>query len=113
MVGEAVARNAWPTRIGRDGTLHANAADSIWAFELTQHGADLARRLGVAAIRFAPGPLAGPTEAALPPTAALPSPEQLREAAEIASAIESEPLRDAVRKTVSMSLARGASGRPV
>ena len=26
-VGEAIARNAWPARIARDGTVHVNTAD--------------------------------------------------------------------------------------
>ena len=33
-VGETVARNAWPARLARDGTLHVNTASSTWAFEL-------------------------------------------------------------------------------
>jgi len=113
VVGASIARNAWPARIGRDGTVHASTADSIWAFELTQRARDIARRLGIAAIRFAPGPLAGPTEAVPAPPVPLPSPEQLREASEIAALIESETVRDAIRRAVSLSLAREASGRPV
>ena len=35
-VGEQIARNAWPARIARDGTLHVNTSSSAWAFELTQ-----------------------------------------------------------------------------
>src|SRR5204863_618398 len=54
-VGETIARNAWPARIARDGTLHVNTADAIWAFELTSRAADIAKRLGVDRIRFAPG----------------------------------------------------------
>src|SRR5205814_4034444 len=38
-VGEAIARNAWPARIGRDGTLFVHTADAVWAFEL-QHRAE-------------------------------------------------------------------------
>jgi predicted nucleic acid-binding Zn ribbon protein len=34
-VGAEIARNAWPARITRDGTLHIHTQDSIWAFELT------------------------------------------------------------------------------
>jgi len=34
-VGPEIARNAWPARIARDGTLHVHTQDSIWAFELT------------------------------------------------------------------------------
>ena len=33
-VGETVARNAWPARISRDGTLLVHTASSTWAFEL-------------------------------------------------------------------------------
>ena len=33
-VGEQIARNAWPARIARDGTLHVSASSSTWAFEL-------------------------------------------------------------------------------
>ena len=35
----AIARNAWPARLSRDGTLHVHAKVSAWAFEL-----DAARR---------------------------------------------------------------------
>ncbi len=34
MVGDAVARNAWPLRIARDGTLHVATASATWAHEL-------------------------------------------------------------------------------
>ncbi len=56
-VGEAIARNAWPARIARDGTVHVNTADSIWAFELGHQAPEIAARLGVEKLRFAPGPL--------------------------------------------------------
>ena len=63
-VGPGVAANAWPARIGRDGTLYVTAGSSTWAFELT-HLADtiqtrLGELLGDAAppsLRFAAGPL--------------------------------------------------------
>jgi sugar phosphate isomerase/epimerase len=113
VVGAAIARNAWPSRIGRDGTVYANTADGIWAFELTQRAVDIARRLGVPAIRFAPGPLAGAPEEAAAPSAPTPSQEQMGEAAAIASAIESEKLRETVQKVVSLGLARSASDRAV
>jgi predicted nucleic acid-binding Zn ribbon protein len=61
-VGEAIAANAWPARIARDGTLHVATSSSTWAFELTQLEATvrtrLAARLGPSAppaLRFAPG----------------------------------------------------------
>ena len=56
-VGDGIARNAWPARVSRDGTLHVHTADSVWAFELGQRAPEIAARVGVPAIRFAPGPL--------------------------------------------------------
>ena len=35
VVGDAIARNAWPLRIARDGTLHVATASATWANELT------------------------------------------------------------------------------
>jgi hypothetical protein len=72
-VGPEIARNAWPARLARDGTLHVHTQDSIWAFELTTRGEEIRARLGEAAPRrmsFAPGPLPEPS---------LESPEQVRE----------------------------------
>ena len=63
-VGETIARNAWPARIARDGTVHVNTADSVWAFELGQRAREIAERLGVPKLRFAPGPLPEPSEEA-------------------------------------------------
>src|SRR5918994_3479733 len=60
-VGEQIARNAWPARLARDGTLHVAAADAAWAYELTQLGPTLLERLGPLApkrLKFAAG--AGP-----------------------------------------------------
>ena len=62
-VGPEIARNAWPARIARDGTLHVHTQDSIWAFELTSRAEEIRTRLGNAAPRrmsFAPGPLPEP-----------------------------------------------------
>src|SRR3954471_128894 len=57
VVGDAIARNAWPARIARDGTVHVNTADSVWAFELGQRAGEIAAKLDVPRLRFAPGPL--------------------------------------------------------
>src|SRR3954465_4636063 len=46
VVGDAIARNAWPARISRDGTVQVHTADSVWAFELGQRAAEMAERLG-------------------------------------------------------------------
>ncbi len=122
-VGETVARNAWPARIARDGTLHVNAGSSAWAFELQQLEGEIAGRLrevlGEAApsrFRFVPGRL---PESPLPsverrvtplPEATL---EQAREARDWAAEIESEDLRKSVEKAARASLARAADRRAV
>jgi hypothetical protein len=122
-VGETVARNAWPARLARDGTLHVNASSSAWAFELQQLESEIAGRLrevlGDAApscLRFVPGRLPEP----LPPSderRAKPLPEatleQAREARDWAAEIESEDLRKSVEKAARASLARAHDGRAV
>jgi predicted nucleic acid-binding Zn ribbon protein len=113
-VGEAIAQNAWPARIGRDGTLHVHAADAIWAFELGQRAQEIAERVGVERIRFAPGPLpGGPAEGPAQPHAEAPKPlpEHLERAAEIAAEIEDEGLRETVARAAAASLAREPSDR--
>ena len=112
-VGEAIAQNAWPARLGRDGTLHVHAADAIWAFELSQRAQEIAERVGVERIRFVPGPLPGPAEEPAPSSAAAPKPlpEHLERAAEIAAEIEDEELRETVARAVAASLAREPSDR--
>jgi hypothetical protein len=104
-VGAAIARNAWPARIAKDGTVHVNTADSVWAFELGQRAAEMAERLGVPRLRFAPGPLPEPET---PPaeTGVRPSPRDEELARAIAAVIDDENLRESVQKAVSFSLAR-------
>ena len=107
-VGEAIARHAWPARIARDGTVHVNTSDSVWAFELGHRAGEIGERLGVDKLRFAPGPL---PEA--PPErrddAIQPSAEDVRKAREMAAGIEEETLRETVQKAISFALARGRS----
>lgn len=91
-----------------------SAADAVWAFELTQRAAEIAARLGVAAVRFAPGPLARPAPPERPrPAPPAPSAEHERAAAEASAGVEDENLRKTVQKAMSLGLARAASGRPV
>jgi len=111
-VGIAIARNAWPARIARDGTVHVNTADSVWAFELGQRAADIARKLEVEKIRFAPGPLPEPAEDPVSNPVEV-SPEDAERARAIATGISDEKLRESVQKAVSLSLARGRSNRPI
>ncbi len=56
-VGAAIAQNAWPARISKDGTVHIATNDSVWAFELGQRAGEIAAALSVPKVRFAPGPL--------------------------------------------------------
>ena len=114
-VGEEIARHAWPARFTRDGTLLVNTRDAIWGFELTQRAAEISARLPTKpALKFAPGPLpeATPERDAdvprNPPEATL---EQAREAAEWASEIEDEELRELVARAARASLARAAAER--
>ena len=105
LVGPAIARNAWPARIARDGTVHVHTSDSIWAFELGHRAREIADRLGVPKVRFAPGPLPEPEPEATPP-AVVPSPVDHERARAISSSILDESLRETVQKAVSLGLAR-------
>jgi hypothetical protein len=115
-VGPAIAKNAWPARISRDGTLHVATRDAIWAFELGHRAAEIAQALGVPAVRFSAGkiPDSVPGEATEPtPKQRLePTDEQRRQAAETAAVIEDEELRAVVARAVAASLARHPSDRP-
>lgn len=111
-VGEEIARNAWPARFQRDGTLIVHTRDAIWGFELGHRGAEISARLpGKPPLKFVPGPL---PEAGAEPARATPkgpppaSPEQLRDAARWASAIDDEELRALVARAAAASLARAA-----
>ncbi len=118
-VGSDVARNAWPARLGRDGTLHVHARDSVWAFELTAQAEEIRRRLGDGApprLVFAAGPLpeASPDPAERGPRQPLePLPRQLARADSLVRGIRDEELRKIVAKTISMGLAAADSGRSV
>ena len=122
-VGETVARNAWPARLARDGTLHVNAGSSAWAFELQQLEHEIVERLREVLGETAPGRLrvvpgrlpepltpAGDGTSKQPPEATL---EQAREAREWAAEIESEDLRKSVEKAARASLARASDRRSV
>jgi hypothetical protein len=120
-VGEAVARNAWPARFARDGTLHVATSSSAWSFELSHLERDIVGRLrqelGETAperLRFAPGRLPEPAndgETTSPARAVEPSQEQRLQAAELASPIDDEELRDLVARAAAASLARAAADR--
>src|SRR5262245_66420896 len=80
-VGPAIAANAWPARIARDGTLHVSTSSSTWAFELTHLESTLClrleERLGPLApsrLRFAPGRVPESGKAAEPARGSRPPP---------------------------------------
>ena len=122
-VGDSIARNAWPARVARDGTMHVATSSSAWAFELTQlaptilarvrelAGADAPRKL-----RFAPGPLPepplpeDPEERAAPPAA---SPETRAEADRIAAPVADEELRELIARAAAASLSRAPGDRSI
>ena len=116
-VGPTIARNAWPARIARDGTLHVATSSSAWAFELGQLQEDVLRRLrsavGAAApakLRFAVGKLpetgAADDDARGASVLPEPTPEVLAQGAELAAGIEDEELRNLVAKAAAQSLSR-------
>ena len=88
-VGTEIAKNAWPARLMRDGTLIVHASSATWAFELGHLEARIRSALGDAAprkLRFVVGPLPEP-------------------------ATEDENLRKVVAKAAALSLARGSADR--
>lgn len=112
-VGPEIARNAWPARFQRDGTLIVHTKDAVWGFELGHRAAQISERLpGRPTLRFVPGPLPEPGAAEEPPQ---PPPAatlaERRQAAEWASSIEDERLRRAVAKAAAASLAARSTDR--
>ncbi len=116
-VGEVIARNAWPARLARDGTLHVHTQDSIWAFELTSRADEIRRRLGEHApqrLAFTPGPLPEPAEDPAESgrrNTSEPTPEHVAEADSLTRVIRDEDLRKVVAKTVALSLAKATDDR--
>jgi hypothetical protein len=116
-VGPDIARNAWPARVQRDGTLVVHAKDAVWGFELGQRAAEISSRLpGSPPLKFVPGPVpepAGETPSAAPPARLEATLEQAREAARLAAGIEDDELRALVARAARASLARAAADRSV
>jgi len=109
-VGPEIARNAWPARFQRDGTLIVHCQDAIWAFELGNRAAEISPRLPASPpLKFLPGPLPEPGPRAPAETAAQ-GPEATLEERSRASAwaagIEDEALRELVARAAAASLAR-------
>ena len=120
-VGETIACNAWPGRLGRDGTIHVVVSSSAWGFELAQLESEIAARLAHVLqedrprrLRFAPGNLPEPraesvskaSRSAPEPTAA-----DRAEADRIAARIGDEELRGLVARAAAASLAQASADR--
>ena len=122
-VGEGIARNAWPARFQRDGTLLVHVTSSAWAFELAQLAPTILERLRAdvpeaapKALKFVPGPLPElPVDEGAETRPAPPRPTSQHEAAaaELVTPIEDENLRKLVAKAAALSLARGPDDRSI
>ena len=122
-VGDSIARNAWPARMARDGTLHVSTSSSAWAFELGLLEHDLRERLAEQLpdrapkqLRFAPGRLpepAVPEPGGVSPTAPNVTEQHRQAGEEVAAAISDENLRKLVAKAAAASLARPPDDRSV
>jgi hypothetical protein len=120
-VGPAIARAAWPQRLGRDGTLHVTTVSSTWAFELGRMADEVRAKLEAAlgdatppALRFATGPVPSPPALDEPPARPpQPTPEETSRAATLTPGTEDPELRAAVRKAAAASLAAGRGDRVV
>lgn len=121
-VGETVARNAWPARIARDGTLQVTTSSATWAFELGRLAETLLARLRTElgdetprALKCVPGPVPEPhfeTASAQSAPAREIALEHRSEAASIAAGIEDESLRRLVARAAAASLANARREPP-
>ena len=116
-VGPEIARNAWPARIARDGTLHVHTSSSAWAFELGQLESRIRESLGDVAphrLRFAVGALPEPVSGDVEhgrTRAVQPSSEHAARGEQLAAEIADENLRKVVAKAAALSLAASESDR--
>jgi hypothetical protein len=116
LVGDEVARNAWPARIARDGTLYVHTSSSSWAFELGQLAPTILERLrqtspeiSTPALRFVVGHLPEPEPTAgerAGPEAPKPGPRERAAAAELTSSLTDPELRELVARAAAASLAK-------
>jgi hypothetical protein len=121
VVGDAIARKAWPLRIARDGTLHVATSSATWANELGFLAEEIIERLRARLGPDAPSRLmcaAGPVpeSAADEPEPSVEPPPEIpaeigAEADSAASAIDDPELRELVARAARASLLRARSGR--
>jgi predicted nucleic acid-binding Zn ribbon protein len=122
-VGDSIARNAWPLRLARDGTLHVATSSSTWACELERLASDIAVKLEAALgadapprLRFRVGPIpesGAPSQEEAPGAreASTVTPEATAAADAAAAELADPELREKVKKAVEASLSRRASDR--
>jgi hypothetical protein len=116
-VGPEIALNAWPARLGRDGSLRVHTRDAVWAFELAVRADEIREHLGELApprLIFVAGPVPEPRLEVVPDpsqSAVEPTAEHRARAALLVRGIGDEDLREIVAKTVALSLAAADSGR--
>lgn len=122
VVGDVVARQAWPLRLSRDRTLHVATSSATWANELGFLADEILERLRArlgsdapAGIRWAAGPIpevaAPPDSRAVDEMPAEVPPEIVAEAAAAASKIADPELRETVARAARASLLKARSGR--
>ena len=121
VVGDAIARQAWPLRIARDGTLHIATSSATWANELGFLADEIVERLRArlgpdapSRLRCAVGPV--PESAADEPEPFVGPPPEVpaeigAEADSAASAIDDPELRELVARAARASLLKARSGR--
>ncbi|MBA3401620.1 MAG: DUF721 domain-containing protein [Actinobacteria bacterium] len=122
-VGEAVAREAWPLRVARDGTLHVATTSSTWAFELDRLSPEIEEQLRALVgpstpkkLRFRIGPVPEPggdlrDTAEASAEAVRPTPDADAAAASLTSEVEDPELRALIARAARASLSRTSSGR--
>jgi Dna[CI] antecedent, DciA len=116
-VGPEIARNAWPARLARDGSLRVHTSDSVWAFELGAKAGEIRARLGELAparLVFVAGPLPEPPvghgeDARRSGVTAASGDHEA--AASLVRGVRDENLRKIVAKTIATGLAAARSGR--
>ena len=123
VVGDAIARQAWPLRIARDGTLHVATSSATWASELGFLADEIVERLrdrlgpdAPSRLRCAVGPVpeSGADEPEPEPLMGPPPevPAEIgAEADSAASAIDDPELRELVARAARASLLKARSGR--
>ena len=121
VVGDAIARQAWPLRIARDGTLHVATSSATWANELGFLADEIVERLRArlgpdapTRLRCAVGPVpespADEAEPSVGPPPEVPA-EVGAEADSAAAAIDDPELRELVARAARASLLKARSGR--